>query len=65
LARRYGVEVLYSCSLCGTTAEGGEQSPPDGWSFSVEEGRIRYQCGACIRANIRAIEAKLPQEWWE
>ena len=46
-------------------AEGEADSPPEGWSFSVEEGRIRYQCVACVRANIRAIEAKLPQEWWE
>jgi hypothetical protein len=38
---------------------------PEGWSFAVENGRVRYQCGSCVRANIRAIEAKLPQEWWE
>ncbi len=39
---------------------------PHGWSFAVEDhGRLTYQCPDCVRANIRAIEGKLPEEWWE
>jgi hypothetical protein len=45
--------------------EAPESGLPDGWSFAVEDGRTVYQCPACVRANIRAIEAKLPEEWWE
>jgi hypothetical protein len=57
--------MLRTCSLCGTVAEVDGDVLPEGWSFSVEDGRVRHQCQACVRANIRAIEAKLPQEWWE
>jgi hypothetical protein len=38
---------------------------PDGWSFAVEGKRVVYQCADCVRRNIRAIEGKLPEEWWE
>jgi hypothetical protein len=31
----------------------------------MEDGRMLFECGPCVRRNIRAIEAKLPQEWWE
>jgi hypothetical protein len=33
--------------------------------MATEGKRVEYQCGPCVRANIRAIEGKLPQEWWE
>jgi endogenous inhibitor of DNA gyrase (YacG/DUF329 family) len=54
-----------SCSRCGTTAEGPEDGLPSGWGFAVERERMTYQCPECLRANIRAIEGKLPEEWWE
>jgi len=38
---------------------------PEGWSFGVENGRVTYLCPDCARANIRAIEGKLPEEYWE
>jgi hypothetical protein len=39
---------------------------PPGWAFNVDDsGRMTYQCPDCVRANIRAIEARLPEEWWE
>jgi hypothetical protein len=28
-------------------------------------GRVEFLCPACARANIRAIEGKLPEEYWE
>jgi hypothetical protein len=57
--------VTRSCSYCGTTAEAPEDGLPEGWSFDVEDRGIRYQCADCVRRNIRAIEGKLPEEWWE
>jgi hypothetical protein len=56
--------VTRSCSRCGATAEGPEDGLPEGWSFAVEDGRMAWTCGPCIRLNIRAIEGKLPEEWW-
>ena len=53
------------CSRCGTTAEAPEGGLPAGWSFETENKRVLYTCGDCLRRNIRAIEGKLPQEWWE
>ena len=46
-------------------AEAPDDGVPDGWSFAVENNRMTYQCPPCVRANIRAIEGKLPEEWWE
>ena len=64
--------VTRSCSRCGAQAEAPDDGLPAGWSFEVEsprpgreEGRMTYQCPACLRANIRAIEGKLPEEYWE
>jgi hypothetical protein len=54
-----------ACSRCGTVAEAPEDGLPEGWSFAVENGRMLYECADCVRTNIRAIEAKLPEEWWE
>jgi len=39
---------------------------PEGWSLDVDPDRgVQYLCATCTRANVRSIEAKLPQEWWE
>lgn len=46
-------------------ADGPEGGMPEGWSMAVEGKRIEYQCPPCVRVNIRAIEGKLPMEWWE
>jgi hypothetical protein len=56
--------VRRTCSYCGTTAEAPDDGVPAGWSFAVEGERVEYHCGPCVRENIRAIEGKLPQEWW-
>jgi hypothetical protein len=57
--------VARTCSYCGSAADAPDDGLPEGWSFSVEDGGVRYQCRDCIRRNIRAIEGKLPDEWWE
>jgi hypothetical protein len=38
---------------------------PEGWSYALEGDRLAWTCGHCIRLNIRAIEGKLPEEWWQ
>lgn len=38
---------------------------PPGWSLEVTERGNEFTCGPCLRSNLRAIEAKLPQEYWE
>lgn len=53
-----------ACSRCGTQAECEDDSCPVGWSFETERGRVLRYCEACVRENIRNIEAKLPEEWW-
>jgi hypothetical protein len=32
---------------------------------SFEAGRTVFLCVDCSRVNIRAIEGKLPEEYWE
>ena len=57
--------IVRTCSYCGTQAEAPEEGLPHGWSLAVEGKRIEYHCPTCLRANIRSIEGKLPQEYWE
>ncbi len=57
--------VVRSCSRCGSQAEAKEGGVPEGWSFATDRRRVEYQCPNCVRANIRAIEGKLPEEYWE
>jgi DNA-directed RNA polymerase subunit RPC12/RpoP len=33
--------------------------------MSVERKRVEYICVDCSRANIRAIEGRLTEEYWE
>jgi hypothetical protein len=54
-----------TCSYCGTTEESPEGGLPEGWSIGVDgRGRTEFLCVACARTNIRAIEGKLPEEYW-
>jgi len=38
---------------------------PAGWSIATEGERVEFICVRCVRANLRSIEGKLPQEYWE
>ena len=58
-------EVTRHCSRCGKAETAPEDGVPPGWSFGFDNGRVTYTCVDCTRANIRAIEGKLPEEWWE
>ena len=58
-------QVTRHCSRCGTAGDGPADGTPPGWSFGFEGGRVTYTCPDCTRANIRSIEGKLPEEYWE
>lgn len=50
-----------SCSRCGVAAA----EPGMDWMFESDPRRgTVWVCGSCARENMRAIEAKLDQEWW-
>ena len=63
------------CARCGVVGDGPDGGMPVGWSLDVGDPgpsgggsgmrRVTYLCETCTRANVRSIEAKLPQEWWE
>ena len=50
------------------TCEGANVSPPLAWSADMVETsdgtRTRWVCPECTRRFVRAIEAKLDQQWW-
>jgi hypothetical protein len=53
-----------TCRSCGTIAESDDELPA-GWSLVTDERGVGRLCLTCTRTNIRSIEAKLPEEWWE
>jgi hypothetical protein len=57
--------VTRTCSYCGTQASAPADGLPPGWSLVTEKRRVEYQCLTCVRSNIRSIEGKLPEEYWE
>lgn len=54
-----------TCSRCGTTQSCPEGGIPPAWSMNAGPRGIEFLCSVCARANIRAIEGKLPEEYWE
>jgi len=54
-------DVLPSCSICGERAE---DWIAEGWTVTKDGERTTYLCVECSRDNIRAIEGKLPEEYW-
>lgn len=54
-------EPMYTCALCGASASG----PPITWMFENDRRRgDLWYCEHCVRNNVRAVEAKLDQQWW-
>ncbi len=50
-----------ACSQCGITAD----TPPLTWLLDRDGRRgAVWVCDRCARTHLRAIEAKLDQEWW-
>lgn len=58
-------QVTRTCNRCGTQEKCPEGSMPSGWSLEVTARGNEFTCAPCLRGNLRAIEAKLPQEYWE
>jgi hypothetical protein len=54
-----------TCSRCGGSGEAPEDGLPPGWSLATERRGVEQLCATCTRANIRSIEGKLPEEYWE
>lgn len=53
------------CSLCGRSRPCAPGGTPPGWTMQMTGRGVEYLCVDCARANIRAIEGKLPEEYWE
>jgi hypothetical protein len=65
-AKRTPVKTITrSCSRCGRTESCPEGGLPPGWSMGMEGNRVEYLDPGCARANIRAIEGRLTEEYWE
>ena len=64
-----------TCSFCGAVADAPDEGMPEGRSFAVERararpapeaiGRVKWLCVDWARVNIRAIEGKLSEEYWQ
>jgi hypothetical protein len=57
--------VVRVCARCGTTEKCIGGGIPPGWAIASEGEKIDFICPGCVRANLRAIEGKLPQEYWD
>ncbi|MGH2726821.1 MAG: hypothetical protein ACRDKS_07565 [Actinomycetota bacterium] len=62
---RVGAKPAFTrtCSRCGTTEACAEDGLPPGWSMGMDGRRVEYLCPRCARANIRAIEGRLTEEY--
>ncbi|MCA1834447.1 MAG: hypothetical protein ABR552_10755 [Actinomycetota bacterium] len=60
-----GKVVRRQCARCGRTEKCLPGGIPAGWSIATEGDRFEYVCDVCVRRNLRAIESKLPQDYWE
>ncbi len=58
-------DEVRTCARCGDTAPGAAGGLPDGWSLATDRRGVSFHCASCTRANLRAIEGKLDEEWWE
>ncbi|MBO0848606.1 MAG: hypothetical protein J2P20_04030 [Pseudonocardia sp.] len=51
------------CRVCGRQRD--TASAPTLWVFDRRPGGgSSWLCPRCARENLRAIESKLPDEWW-
>ena len=64
-ARAIAEPTSRTCSRCGRTESCAPGGIPPGWTVGFERKRVEYLCVDCARSNIRAIEGKLPEEYWE
>jgi hypothetical protein len=57
-------ETLQTCARCGATAPAPEGGLPAGWSLGTSDRGVDRLCGDCTRTHVRAIEARLDEDWW-
>ena len=57
-------ETQQTCARCGASEPAVEGGLPAGWSLATSEGGVDRLCADCTRSNVRAIEARLDEEWW-
>jgi len=50
-----------TCSLCDRQALG---PAPLGWSSATDRHGTTWTCESCTRQHLRAMEAKLDEEFW-
>jgi hypothetical protein len=62
--KRGGI-ITRTCSRCGSMEKCPARGIPADWSIATEGERVEFICVRCVRANLRAIEGKLPQEYRE
>lgn len=60
-----GDDEQRTCSRCGESAGADSGGLPEGWSLASDRRGLRVHCAACARSDIRAIEGKLDEEWWD
>ncbi|HEY5882929.1 MAG TPA: DUF6510 family protein [Nakamurella sp.] len=58
--RTVAIGVAAACQLCGTPAPDTAAT----WMVEHTARGLVMTCPACARANLRAIESKLDQEYW-
>ncbi len=54
-----------TCERCGLEAAPAEGDPPLAWSCDRDSDGEHWVCPVCTRDNVRSIEGKLDQTWWE
>jgi NMD protein affecting ribosome stability and mRNA decay len=53
-----------TCARCGASADAPSDGLPEGWSLAASARGVDRLCADCTRENVRAIEARLDEEWW-
>ena len=57
-------ETQQTCARCGAAAPAVDDGLPMGWSVASSDRGVDRLCADCTRTNVRAIEARLDEEWW-
>ena len=58
-------DEVRTCARCGEQASVPSGCLPSGWSLASDRRGVMFHCGTCTRTNLRAIEGKLDEGWWE
>lgn len=58
-------EDVRSCARCGDQATVTAGGLPPGWSLATDRRGVLFLCATCTCTNLRDIEGKLDEGWWE